>query len=89
MSEKQTLSNLTPRVLQLLAEARGADVDLAAAETQLGINKRRLYDIVNVLTGIGVIERSGKSKIRLSAQSTQSIAPPPEPDRSYEIDQTI
>jgi transcription factor E2F3 len=43
--------------------AKGEEIDLALAGDALGASKRRLYDVTNVLAGIGVIERCGKSKV--------------------------
>ena len=39
-------------------------VDLNIAATQLKVQKRRIYDITNVLEGIGLIEKTIKNKIR-------------------------
>lgn len=62
-NEKQTLVNLTQGFLKILAEANGADVELSYCEKQLKTTKRRLYDVVNVLSGVNLVERSGKSKV--------------------------
>ena len=66
MSEKGklTLVNLTQDFLDILMRANGAEVDLGKIGDQLGASKRRLYDVTNVLAGIGVIERCGKSKVK-------------------------
>jgi transcription factor E2F3 len=44
--------------------AKGDEVDLNIAGDTLGVSKRRLYDVTNVLAGIGVIERCGKARVR-------------------------
>jgi transcription factor E2F3 len=61
---KHTLGDLTQAFVQHLMNAKGEEVDLGLAGDALGASKRRLYDVTNVLAGIGVIERCGKSKVR-------------------------
>ena len=61
---RKTLVDLTRDFIELLKAANGNDVDLSKAEKLLGASKRRLYDVSNVLSGVGLIERSGKSRIR-------------------------
>ena len=61
---KKTLVNLTQDFLRVLMAANGQELDLSQVEKTLEASKRRLYDVTNVLAGIGVIERTGKSKIR-------------------------
>ena len=39
-------------------------VDLNVAAEKLSVQKRRIYDITNVLEGIGLIEKTIKNKIR-------------------------
>jgi transcription factor E2F3 len=39
-------------------------VDLNEAADSLGVPKRRIYDITNVLEGIGLIEKKSKSTIQ-------------------------
>lgn len=62
--EKKTLVTLTQDFLNVLTSAEGKEVDLSQLENDLGVSKRRLYDVTNVLTGIGVVERSGKAKVK-------------------------
>lgn len=72
MSEKQTLVSLTKSFRELISAAGGKEIELSQAETQLNANKRRLYDVTNVLVGIGLIERTGKSKVRWVGGDTSS-----------------
>lgn len=39
-------------------------VDLNDAVERLGVPKRRIYDITNVLEGIGLIDKTSKNKIQ-------------------------
>lgn len=65
-NEKQTLVNLTQSFIKILTEANGKEVDLSFCERKLNTPKRRLYDIINVLSGVGLIQRLGKSKVKIS-----------------------
>lgn len=61
---KKTLVSLTQDFIALLITANGQELDLTQIGSMLNVSKRRLYDVTNVLDGIGVIERTGKSRIR-------------------------
>jgi hypothetical protein len=41
----------------------GGSLDLNQAAVQLQVQKRRIYDITNVLEGIGLIEKRSKNNI--------------------------
>jgi hypothetical protein len=64
MAEKQSLARVTQGFIALLIESREAEVDLVAAEQQLKTTKRRLYDVVNILAGVGLVVRTGKARVR-------------------------
>lgn len=59
-----SLGLLTRRFVQLLRDSQDGIVDLNFAATQLEVQKRRIYDITNVLEGIGMIEKKGKNNVR-------------------------
>lgn len=59
-----SLGLLTRRFVQLLKESPDGVLDLNGAAAQLEVQKRRIYDITNVLEGIGVIEKKGKNNVR-------------------------
>jgi transcription factor E2F3 len=65
MGEKQTLVALTQSFLKILTDANGSEVELTSVEAALKTTKRRLYDVINVLSGVGLVERTGKSRVRL------------------------
>ncbi|KAK8885005.1 hypothetical protein M9Y10_044133 [Tritrichomonas musculus] len=69
--EKNSLTNLTQRFLQVLSTSSQNEVDLVDMEAALNITKRRLYDITNVLFGAGIIEHSGKSKVKMIQKSLE------------------
>lgn len=59
-----SLGLLTKKFLNLLKGAPGGIVDLNNAAETLEVQKRRIYDITNVLEGIGLIEKKLKNNIR-------------------------
>jgi hypothetical protein len=61
---KHTLVTLTQGFVDILINAKGEEVDLTHVEQTLSVSKRRLYDVTNVLAGIGVLERCGKARVR-------------------------
>ncbi|GMS79474.1 hypothetical protein PENTCL1PPCAC_1649, partial [Pristionchus entomophagus] len=61
----KSLGLLTKKFLHLLQKAHGGIVDLnTAAETLNVKQKRRIYDITNVLEGVGLIEKKSKNVIQ-------------------------
>jgi len=69
-----SLGLLTRRFVQLLKESEDGIVDLNYAATHLDVQKRRIYDITNVLEGIGMIEKKGKNNVRWRYQSFYYIS---------------
>ena len=64
MGSKISLSELTHRFMVILKNSEGNEVDLSEIESQLQVSKRRIYDVTNVLSGIGAIVRCGKSRVK-------------------------
>lgn len=63
--QEKSLGILTSRFVTLLQEAPGGLLDLkTAADTLVVRQKRRIYDITNVLEGIGLIEKKSKNSIK-------------------------
>ncbi|KAM3625771.1 uncharacterized protein V6R79_017369 [Siganus canaliculatus] len=61
----RSLSSLTRKFVQLLQEADNGVLDLKYAVKVLAVDcKRRLYDITNVLEGIGLITKMSKNTVR-------------------------
>lgn len=50
-----TLGSLTKKFVRLIREAPQQVIEIDEASELLGIQKRRIYDITNVLEGIGYI----------------------------------
>ncbi|CAG8478173.1 15224_t:CDS:2 [Dentiscutata erythropus] len=59
-----SLGLLTRKFVSLLKEAKDGDLDLNTAANSLQVQKRRIYDITNVLEGIGLIEKNSKNHVR-------------------------
>ena len=59
-----SLGLLTKKFVQLVQQAPNGILDLNIAAGQLDVQKRRIYDITNVLEGIGLIEKKSKNNIQ-------------------------
>eukprot|EP00962_Isochrysis_galbana_P050990 scaffold22350_cov124-Isochrysis_galbana.AAC.7 len=60
-----SLGLLTKKFVTLIQTAPEGILDLNQAATQLNVQKRRIYDITNVLEGIGLIEKKSKNNIQV------------------------
>ena len=58
-----SLSLLTTRFISLMSGAPNGILDLNEAAKSLMVQKRRIYDITNVLEGIGIVTKLSKNKI--------------------------
>ncbi|XP_041024261.1 transcription factor E2FA [Juglans microcarpa x Juglans regia] len=58
-----SLGLLTKKFINLLKQAEDGILDLNKAAGTLEVQKRRIYDITNVLEGIGLIEKKLKNRI--------------------------
>ncbi|XP_041361321.1 transcription factor E2F3-like [Gigantopelta aegis] len=68
-----SLGLLTKRFVGLLRSAPDGVVDLNQAAAMLEVQKRRIYDITNVLEGISLIQKKAKNNIQWKG-ATNSIA---------------
>ncbi|XP_077241334.1 transcription factor E2FB-like isoform X2 [Tasmannia lanceolata] len=59
-----SLGLLTKKFINLIKHAEDGILDLNKAAETLDVQKRRIYDITNVLEGIGLIEKKLKNRIR-------------------------
>ena len=60
-----SLGLLTKKFVSLIQNAPEGILDLNQAATSLNVQKRRIYDITNVLEGIGLIEKKSKNNIQV------------------------
>jgi len=58
--------------MEMISTSANGIVDLNNASTQLQVQKRRIYDITNVLEGIGLIEKKSKNNIVWSGGNISS-----------------
>jgi len=61
---ENSLGELTKKFINLIMSSENMAIDLNDAVTMLQVQKRRIYDITNVLEGIGLIEKCAKNKIK-------------------------
>ncbi|KAI8049432.1 E2F/DP family winged-helix DNA-binding domain-containing protein [Gilbertella persicaria] len=59
-----SLGLLTKKFIALLRSSAHGDLDLNHAAAKLKVQKRRIYDITNVLEGIHLIEKNSKNHVR-------------------------
>jgi transcription factor E2F4/5 len=75
-SEK-SLGLLTVRFVKLLQESKDGVVDLKTAAELLDVKqKRRIYDITNVLEGIGLLVKNSKNIIQWKYVSCNHMSIP-------------
>ncbi|RCV33583.1 hypothetical protein SETIT_7G093800v2 [Setaria italica] len=58
-----SLALLTRKFVSLLKQVQDGILDLNSTAEKLHVQKRRMYDITNVLEGIGLIEKKSKNRI--------------------------
>lgn len=67
-----SLGLLTRKFVSLLRDSPDSTLDLNQAASILAVQKRRIYDITNVLEGIGLIEKKGKNNVKWRRGGTRS-----------------
>lgn len=83
-----SLGLLTRKFVDLVKVAEGGTLDLNKAADVLSVQKRRIYDITNVLEGIGLIDKKSKNNIQWKGTGLSSPENPDETEAalSAEID---
>ena len=61
--QENSLSQLTKKVMQYIKNKQKLNININELVKDLCVKKRRIYDITNVLQGMGYIEKKGKNKI--------------------------
>lgn len=74
-----SLGLLTKKFIELLNTAPEGNLDLNKAVEELGVQKRRIYDITNVLEGIGIIVKSCKNTVTYAPGVGARYIPPSAP----------
>ncbi|KAM6043911.1 transcription factor E2F2 isoform 2-T2 [Theristicus caerulescens] len=81
-----SLGLLTKKFIRLLSESPDGVVDLNRAAEVLEVQKRRIYDITNVLEGIQLIRKKSKNNIQwINFQEQTVIAVKGPPDTQLEV----
>lgn len=62
--QENSLRELTRKFIELIKASEDKCVDLNYAVERLKVQKRRIYDITNVLEGVGLIEKCHKNMIK-------------------------
>lgn len=73
-----SLGLLTKRFVHILKGTPTNRLDLNRAANELGVQKRRIYDITNVLEGIGLIEKEGKNHVSWNSDPKVTLSRAPE-----------
>ncbi|XP_045700544.1 transcription factor E2F6 isoform X1 [Phyllostomus hastatus] len=73
-----SLVYLTRKFMDLVRNAPGGILDLNKVATKLGVRKRRVYDITNVLDGIDLVEKKSKNHIRWIGSDLNSLGAAPQ-----------
>lgn len=68
-----SLGLLTKKFVDLLQNSQNGVVDLNVASNTLNVQKRRIYDITNVLEGIGILEKKSKNNIQWKCGSVCNV----------------
>lgn len=72
---RSSLSLLTQRFISLLKSCYKHTLDLNEAARTLNVQKRRIYDITNVLEGIGLIAKTSKNTVTWRHSSDPVFGP--------------
>ena len=61
--QENSLCQLTKKVIQYIKNKQKLNININELVKDLCVKKRRIYDITNVLQGMGYIEKNGKNEI--------------------------
>ena len=61
--QENSLCQLTNKVIQYIKNKQKLNININELVKDLSVKKRRIYDITNVLQGMGYIEKKGKNEI--------------------------
>lgn len=65
LDRSKTLSNLTKLSIELIMNTKNKSMNLNEMAKILNVQKRRIYDVVNILQGIGKMRRIGVNEVQL------------------------
>lgn len=64
---QNSLGVLTDKFVKMIKNSNQKTVDLNQLVKQLNVQKRRIYDITNVLEGVGFVEKANKNLVKWKA----------------------
>ncbi|KAM9410310.1 transcription factor E2F5-like [Pholidichthys leucotaenia] len=70
----RSLHSLAIKFFQLLLEAEDGEMDLRKAANELPFGKRRIYDIINVLEGIGFLVKISRNRVKWTGALPKEFA---------------
>ena len=73
--QENSLGQLTRNFLDYIKKKGRVNININDLVNDLGVKKRRIYDITNVLQGIGYIEKKGKNEISWKRNNQSSNTP--------------
>jgi len=76
-----SLGKLTKQFVHILRSSPDNSLDLNRAASELGVQKRRIYDITNVLEGIGLLQKQGKNHVSWNDNPPQASSESGEEDK--------
>ena len=79
-----SLVYLTQKFMDLVRSAPGGILDLNKVAAKLGVRKRRVYDITNVLDGIELAEKKSKNHIRWIGSDLSNLGAVPQQKKLQE-----
>lgn len=86
--EDRSLGMLTKRFLDYLHNSKDRRIDLNSAASVLGCpQKRRIYDITNVLEGVGLVTKTHKGNIQWAGETYKDM--PNLPEKLEAIEQEV
>lgn len=65
---------ITKKFVNLLLESPNGIIDLNIASAKLNVQKRRIYDVTNVLEGVGILEKKFKNTVQWKYGNTFDFA---------------
>jgi len=59
--KEKSLGQLSKKFLKIFGRMKDEEVSLDSVTSRLGVERRRIYDIINILESLGVVFRRGKN----------------------------
>lgn len=71
-----SLKQVAEKVVSYFKTYTAPQFDINDVAAQLNVPKRRLYDVLNIMAPLGLVERNGRGKYTWTGQMQPSMAPP-------------